>query len=117
MRSRSSELLALAWEAESARANRVRMRSRRRGWEESGGVPGIAALEKALLDGAGKGDDHLGLAAELGGFEIDAAMTDAASESCNESLPGRDMLAASRCLCGRAQLEMMRRRAPMHGYA
>ena len=48
----------------------------------------VAALEKALLGGAGEGDDHLGWAAELGGFEIDAAMADAASESCNESLPG-----------------------------
>ncbi len=49
---------------------------------------GVAALEKALLDGAGESDDHLGWAAELGGFKIDADTADAASESCNESLPG-----------------------------
>ena len=48
----------------------------------------VAALEKALLDGAGEGDDHLGWAAELGGFEVDAAMADAENESCDESLPG-----------------------------
>ena len=48
----------------------------------------VAALEKALLGRAGEGDDHLGLAAELGGFEIDAAMADAARENSNESLPG-----------------------------
>ena len=48
----------------------------------------VASLEKALLDSAGEGDNHLGWAAELGGFEIDAAMADAASESSNESLSG-----------------------------
>ena len=61
MRSRLSELIALAWEAEAARAKRVWMRSRSRRWEDSGGVPGawdgvgvaVAALEEALLDGAG----------------------------------------------------------------
>ena len=55
-------------------------------WNEVGVA--VAALEKALLDGAGEGDDHLGWAAELGGFEIDAAMADAARERCNERLPG-----------------------------
>ena len=40
-------------------------------------------LEKALLDGLGEGDDQFGWAAELGGFEIDAAMANAASKSCN----------------------------------
>ena len=48
----------------------------------------IAALEKALFNGAGEGDDHLGWAAELGGFEINAAMADAASKIFRESLPG-----------------------------
>ena len=78
---------------------------------------GVAAaeLEKALLDNAGKGDDHRGWAAELGRFEIDAATADAASESCNESLPGHAW--ASRCPCGGAQLEMRRRWAAMHGDA
>ena len=37
----------------------------------------VAALEKALLNGADEGDDHLGWAAELTGFEIDEAMADA----------------------------------------
>ena len=48
-----------------------------------------AALEKAVLGGAGEGDDHLGWAAELGVFKIDTAMAEAASESWNESLPGQ----------------------------
>ena len=48
----------------------------------------VAALEKALLDGAGEGDDHLGWAVEVSGFEIDAAMADATSEGCDEDLPG-----------------------------
>ncbi len=48
----------------------------------------VAALQKALSGGAGEGDDHLGWAANLGGFEIDAAMADAASKSCTESFPG-----------------------------
>ena len=58
-------------------------------WDGVGvAVAALESLEKALLDGAGEGDDHLGWTAELGGFEIDAAMADAASENCNESLPG-----------------------------
>ena len=48
----------------------------------------VAALKKALLDGAGVGDDHLWWASELGEFKIDAAMADATSKSCSESLPG-----------------------------
>ncbi len=76
----------------------------------------VLALEKALLDGAGEGDDHLCWAAELSGFEIDTAMADAVSESCNVKAC-RDMPAASRCPCGGAQLEMRRRWAAMHGDA
>ncbi len=48
----------------------------------------MRSCSSELLAGAGEGDDHLGWAAELGGFEIDAAMADAASNSCNKSLPG-----------------------------
>ena len=51
------------------------------------GVAG-AAWEKAVLGGASEGDDHLRWVAESGRFKIDAAMADAASGSCNESLPG-----------------------------
>ncbi len=58
-------------------------------WDTWNGVGvAVAALEKALLDSAGEGDNHLGSAAELGRFEIDAAMADAANKSSNKSLPG-----------------------------
>ena len=59
------------------------------GWGAWDGVGvAVAALEKALLDGAGEGNDHLGWAVEVSGFKIDAAMADATSEGCDEDLPG-----------------------------
>ena len=66
-------------------------------WNEVGVA--VAALEKALLDGAGEGDNHLGWAAELGGFDIDAARAQMRRAKVVMKA-GRDMSAASRCPCG-----------------
>ena len=65
MRSCSSELLALACEGKWGKDAVEEEGVRGVWWGAWNGISvAVAALEKALLDGAGEGDDHLGWAAE-----------------------------------------------------